>query len=156
VKLSGQWLVVSGQKRVLTGRRVSVLAELRSCRDSPGGRLYISIVFLFFFFDFDAEGFEEFEILVADFEFGVGGEGGDEGSLVRGFFALLADADGGFEDQENVIAAVFDAGDDFGDLFGLGERLVDGFAELLHELLELLVHLVPRLASAWAANIPHA
>ncbi len=128
----------------------------RSLFDSCSGqarRLSLH-VFIFFFFDFDAEGFEELEILVADFEFGIGGEGGDERSLVGGFFALLADADGGFEDQEDVVAAFFDAGDDFGDLFGIGERLVDGFAEFLHELFELLVHLVPRSLSAVALNIP--
>jgi len=101
----------------------------------------------FFFFDFDAERFQELEILVADFEFGVGGESGDEGSFVGGFFALLAYADGGFEDEEDVVTAFFDAGDDFGDLFGVGERFVDGFAEFLHELFELLVQWVPRSPS---------
>jgi hypothetical protein len=123
-----------------------VPAELCSCRDSRGGCLHIVLFFLFFFFDFDAEGFQEFEILVADFEFGVGGESSDQGSLVGGFFALLADADGSFEDQKNVVAAFFDAGDDFGDLFGIGKRFVNGFAEFLHELFELLVHVVPLLA----------
>jgi len=108
---------------------------------------------LFFFLDLDAEGLQELEILVADFEFGVGGESSDEGSLVGGFLALLADADGGFEDQENVVAALFDAGDNFGDLFGIGERLVDGLAEFLHELFKLLVQLVPRSPSAVALNI---
>jgi len=110
-------------------------------------------LFFFFFLDLDAEGLQELEILVADFEFGVGGESSDEGSLVGGFLALLADADGGFEDQENVVAALFDAGDDFGDLFGIGERLVDGLAEFLHELFKLLVQLVPRSPSAVALNI---
>ena len=50
-------------------------------------------------------------------------------------------------DQENIVAALFDAGDNLGDLFGIGERLVDGFAEFLHELFELLVHWVPRSLS---------
>jgi hypothetical protein len=103
-------------------------------------------LFFFFFFDFDAEGFQEFEILVADFKFGVGRESGNQGSLVGRFFPLLADADGGFEDEENVVAAFFDAGDDFGNLFGIGKRLVDGLAEFLHELFELLVHFVPPIA----------
>jgi hypothetical protein len=104
-------------------------------------------LFFFFFFDFDAEGFQEFEILVVDFEFRIGGEGSDEGSFVGGFFALLADADGGFEDQEDVVATLFNSRDDFGDLFGIGERLVDGLAEFLHELFELLIHWVPRSLS---------
>jgi hypothetical protein len=118
-------------------------------------RLSLHDLFFFFFFDLDAEGFEELEVLVADFEFGVGGEGGDERSLVGGFLALLADADGGFEDQEDVVTAFLDAGDDFGDLFGIGERLVDSLAEFLHELFELLIHLVPRSPSALALNNPH-
>ena len=58
-------------------------------------------------------------------------------------FALLADADGGFEDQKNVVAAFLDAGDDFGDLLGIGQRSVDGFAQFLHELLQLLIHASP-------------
>jgi hypothetical protein len=95
------------------------------------------------FFDLDAQGFQEFEVLIADFEFGIAAEGGDQGSLVGGFVAGLADADGGFEYQENVVAAFFDAGDDFGDLIGVGERLVDGFPQFLHELLEFLVHAIP-------------
>jgi hypothetical protein len=97
----------------------------------------------FLFFDLDAERFQELQILIADFELGIGGQSGDEGSFVGGFFALLADADGGFENQENIVTALFDAGDNFGDLFGIGERLVDGFAEFLHELFELLIQLVP-------------
>ena len=108
---------------------------------------------LFFFLDFDTERFEELEILIVDFEFGIGGESGDQGSLVGGFFALLAHADGGFEHQKNVVTAFFDAGDDFGDLFGIREGLVDGFAEFFHELLELLVHMVPRSPSAPNKNI---
>src|SRR5580700_1670080 len=117
---------------------------------APGGTAEA----LFFFFDSDAEGFQELHVLIADFEFGIGRESGNQGSLVGGFFALLADADGGFENQEYVVSAFFDAGDDFGDLFGIGERLVDGFAEFLHELFELLVHLVPPIAGCLAPNIP--
>jgi len=40
---------------------------------------------------FDAKRFQELEIRVIDFEFGVSGESGDEGSFVGRFFALLAD-----------------------------------------------------------------
>ena len=48
---------------------------------------------LFFFFDLDTERFQEFEILIVDFEFRVGGEGGDQRGLVGGFFALLTDGE---------------------------------------------------------------
>src|SRR5208283_4774680 len=75
--------------------------------------------------------------------FRVGAEGGDQRSLVSGVFALLADADGGFENQENVVAAFFDAGNDFGDLLGIGQRLVDRFSKIFHELLQLLIHESP-------------
>ena len=68
---------------------------------------------------------------------------GDQGSLVGGVFALLADADGGFENQKNVVAAFLDAGHDFGDRFGIGKRLVDRFSEFFHELLQLLIHESP-------------
>ncbi len=131
--------------------RVSqVPAELCSCRTAEG--LSPHALFFFFFFDFDSEGFQELQILVADFELGVGGEGGDKRSLVGGFLALLADADRSFEDQENIVSTFFDAGDNFGDLFGIGERLVDGFAEFLHELFELLVHAVPPIAVCTASR----
>ena len=67
----------------------------------------------------------------------------NKGRFIRGLVALLADPDRGFEHQKNIVAAFFDAGDDFGDLFGIGERFVDGFAQFFHELLELLIHAVP-------------
>src|SRR5229473_2770809 len=104
---------------------------------------------LFFFFDLDPERLQELEIRVVDFEFGVGGKRGDERGFVRRFFALLADADGGFEDQENIVAALLDAGDDLGNLLGIRERFVDGFAEFLHELFKLLVHVIPRSPAAY-------
>ena len=111
----------------------------------PRGTLCASRLLDFFLFlpDLDAEGFEEFYVLIVDFEFGVGAEGGDEGSLVSPGHALFADADGGFEDEEDVVAAFLDAGDDFGDLFGLGQRFIDGFAQVFHELLELRIHESP-------------
>ena len=131
---------ISGGALLLLDSREPALSEVEE-------RIPLRRCFLFFFFDLDAEGFQELEIGVADFEFRIGRERGDEGSLVGGFFTLLADADGGFEDQENIVAAFFDAGDNFGDLFGIGKGFVDGLAEFLHELFELLVHLVPRSPS---------
>ena len=53
---------------------------------------------------------------------------------------MLAYADGGFEDQENVVSAFLDAGNDLGNFFRVGKRFVDGFAEFLHELFQLLIH----------------
>src|ERR1700675_5159205 len=70
--------------------------------------------------DLDAQRLEKLQILIADLEFSIRAEGGDQGSLVGGVFALLADADGGFENEENVVAAFLDPGNDFGDRFGIG------------------------------------
>src|ERR1700722_1614440 len=95
----------------------------RSLRSEVRSRFLL----LFLFLNFDAKGLEKLQILVVDFEFGVGGQRSNEGSFVGSFFALLADADGRFEDKKNVVAAFFDPGDDFGDLFGIRERLVDRF-----------------------------
>src|SRR5580698_2088387 len=102
----------------------AVTAEGLRRAKPKGGCLYIgpiSGLLLFFLFDSDAEGFQELHVLIADFEFGVGGQSGNEGSLVGGFFALLADAAG-------------------------------SFAEFLHELFELLVHLVPPIAGCLAKH----
>ena len=93
--------------------------------------------------DLDAQRLQELQVLIADLEFGIAGERGDQGSLVSGFLAGLADADGGFEDQENVVAAFLDFGNDIGDLLGVGQRFVDRLAQLLHQLLQLLVHMAP-------------
>jgi len=110
-------------------------------RRTPQGKSEKRLLFLFFVvFNLDAERFEEFQILIADFEVGIGAERGDKRGLVGSVFALFADADGGFENQENVIAAFLDAGHDFGDRFGIGQRLVDRFSEFFHELLQLLIH----------------
>ena len=62
--------------------------------------------------------FEKLQILIADLEFGIGAESGDQGSLVAGVFALFADADRGFEDEENIVAAFLNAGNDIGDVLG--------------------------------------
>src|ERR1700675_195642 len=93
--------------------------------------------------DLDAQRLEKLQILIADLEFGIGAEGGDQGSLVGSVFALLADADGGFENEENVVATFLDTGNHFGDRFGIGKRLVNRFSELFHELLQLLIHESP-------------
>src|SRR6266853_6994913 len=108
------------------------------CRELGGHALFVVCVV-----DLDAEGLEKLQVLVADLEFCIGAESGDEGSLVGGVFALLADADGGFENEENVIATFLDAGNDFGDRFGIGKRFVDRFSEFFHELLQLLIHESP-------------
>ena len=88
-----------------SGRKNSSHAVSLALRAGP-------VLLLVFFVDLDAQRLEKLQILIADLEFGVGAEGGDQGSLVGGVFALLADADGGFEDEENVVAAFLDAGHD--------------------------------------------
>src|ERR1035438_7410945 len=50
------------------------------------------LVFVFFV-QFDAEGFEKFQILIADFKFSIGTESGDQGFFIGGVFALLTHAD---------------------------------------------------------------
>src|SRR5579871_2194376 len=101
------------------------------------------LLVLVVFFDFDAEGFKELQVLIVDLEFRVGGEGGDQGGLVRWLLALLADADRGFQNQENVVPAFFNAGHYFRDLFGVGKRFINGVTKLLHQLLELRIHAFP-------------
>jgi hypothetical protein len=94
----------------------------------------------FFFFDLDAERFQELQILVADFEFWIRGKRGNQGSLVRGLFALLAHSDGGFKNEEDVISAVFDPGNNLGNLLGVRQGFVDRIAEFFHQLLQLWIH----------------
>ncbi len=98
---------------------------------------------LTFFFDLDAQRFQKLEILVVDFEFGICGQSRHQRSFVRGLLTLFADADRGLKDQKNIVATLFDAGDDFGNLFRIGERFVDGFAEFFHQVFELLIHIPP-------------
>jgi hypothetical protein len=106
---------------------------------------FLLFLFFLFFVELDAERLEKLEILIADLEFGIGAERacGNQGSVVGAVFSLFADADGGFEDEEDVVAAFFDSGDDLGDRFGVGERFVNGFSKFFHELLQLLVHAPP-------------
>jgi hypothetical protein len=92
----------------------------------------------------DAQRLEKFQILIADLEFRIRTEGGDQGSLVGGALALFADADGGFENKKNIVAAFLDAGNNLGDLLGIGQRSVNRFSKFFHELLQLLIHESPR------------
>ena len=55
--------------------------------------------------------------------------------------AFTTYANGRFKDQENFVAVFFNAGNDFSNLLGLGNALVDSVAKLFHKLLELRVHL---------------
>src|ERR1017187_6013602 len=73
------------------------------------------------FFNLNAQRLQEFEILVADLELRIRRQRGDERGFIGRFFALLADADGSFEDQEDVVATLLDAGDNFRDLLGIGK-----------------------------------
>lgn len=72
--------------------------------------------------------------------FGVfrGGFGG-----VGGFGLDLVKADGGFEHEEDVEALLADVSDDPGDVFRLGDGLVDGLAEFLDQVFDFLVQCQP-------------
>src|SRR5438105_2679379 len=94
-------------------------------------------------FDLDSQGLQELEILLADFEIRIAGQGSDHRGFVAGFFAGTADANCGFEHQENIVTAIFDPGDDVRNLFRISKRLVDGFAQFFHQVLQLLVHESP-------------
>lgn len=119
-----------------------ILGSEWRCGVSPRGYLALLDFFLFFF-DFNAKRLQKFQVLVADLELGVGAEGGNQGSFVAAGHALFADADGGFEDEKNIVATFFYAGHDFGNLLRVGQRLIDGFAQFLHELLQLRIHETP-------------
>jgi len=113
---------------------ISIKPAEKSIRPTP---------LVFFFFDLDSKGLEKLQILIANLQLGIGAERGDQRSLVGSVFALLADPYRSFENEENVVAAFLDAGHDFGDRFGIGQRLVDRFAEFFHELFQLLIHESP-------------
>ena len=113
---------------------------------APAGTAEAAVATGLFFFDLDAERLQELEILIVDFKFRVGGKSGNQRRFVGGLFSLLAYSDGGLKDEENVVAALFDARDDFGDLFGIRKRFVDGLAKFLHEFFESIVHWVPLMA----------
>jgi len=120
--------------------RLSEESGDRSTRHSPRAarlepRACSLLDFFLFFLNLDPQRFQEFQVLIADFKLWVGTERGDEGSLVAAGDALLADPDGGFEDEENIVAAFLDsAGDDFGDLFGIGQRLVNWLRPVLSSI----------------------
>jgi hypothetical protein len=113
-------------------------AEGRPPRAENRTLLFVGVVNL------DAQRLEKFQILIADLEFRIRTEGGDQGSLVGGALALFADADGGFENKKNIVAAFLDAGNNLGDLLGIGQRSVNRFSKFFHELLQLLIHESPR------------
>src|ERR1019366_5741228 len=94
---------------------ISIKPAEKSIRPTP---------LVFFFFDLDSKGLEKLQILIANLQLGIGAERGDQRSLVGSVFALLADPYRSFENEENVVAAFLDAGHDFGDRFGIGQRLV--------------------------------
>jgi hypothetical protein len=125
---------------------MSVVRKLggRECRYWVAPRGYLALLdFFLFFFDFNAKRFQKFQVLVADLELGVGAEGGNQGSLVAAGHALFADTDGGLEDEKNIVTAFLDASYDFGNLLRVSQRLIDGFAQFLHELLQLRIHETP-------------
>ncbi len=87
--------------------------------------------------DGDSERFEEARVLGTDAQLRFAPARG----LGTGFAGLaLIEADSGLKDHKDVIAAGFDAGDDLGDVLGFRDRVIDGFAKLLHEPFEFLIH----------------
>ena len=93
--------------------------------------------------DSDAQRLQELYILIIDFELGFGAERTYQGTFVGSLLALLAEADRGFENQENIVTTILDSGDHVGDLVGFGQRLVDRLSQLFHQFLEFLVHSSP-------------
>jgi hypothetical protein len=84
----------------------------------------------------DAEGFEEGEVVAGE------GAGGGVLAVVFAVFSVvfdLVEADGGFEHEQDVEALFADFADDTGDLVRVGDGLVDGFAEFLDKVLDLLI-----------------
>src|SRR6185312_4563994 len=97
---------------------------------------YGKAVLRLLFFHFNAQRFQELQVLVADFELKIARRGrGDERRFLRIALARLADANGGLKHKENVIAAVLDSGNNFGDGIRVSQRFVDRLAKLLHKLL---------------------
>lgn len=97
-----------------------------------------------FFGEDDAKRFEKGEVAVGEGTFG----GVSRGELQRleferGGIVYLVEADGGFEHEEDVEALLADVFDDSGDVLGLGDGLVDGFAELLDEIFYFLIQCHP-------------
>ena len=61
------------------------------------------------------------------------------GTVGSGSDSTSLEADGGFEHQHDVEALFTDVLDDAGDVLGLGDGLVNGFAEFLDEVFDLLI-----------------
>src|SRR5260221_1409398 len=102
----------------------------------------------------DAKRFQEFEVLLVDFELGIAGQRGYQRSLVAALFAGTAYPDGGFEHQKNVVAAVFDPGNNFSNLVGVRQRFIDGLAQFFHQLLQLLIHESPLAKTSDVLDAP--
>lgn len=58
------------------------------------------------------------------------------------FFPLI-EADGGLEDEEDVVACAFNVADGRRDAIGIGEGLVDRVSQLLHELFQSIFQVTP-------------
>src|ERR1700732_1239744 len=86
----------------------------------------------------DAERLEELQVLIVGLELS-----SPQRRLFAGFLATLAYPDGGFQHQEDIVAALFDSRRDIGDGLGIRQGLVDRLTQFLHQLLQLLVHITP-------------
>ena len=63
--------------------------------------------------------------------------------FVLAIFLALVEADGGFENQENIVPGSLDLPDGGGNAIGVGQRFVDRVAKLLHQLFEFFFHALP-------------
>lgn len=93
--------------------------------------------------DLDSKRFQELEILIVDFQLGVAGQGRNHGSLVRGFFARLADPDGSLQHEKDVVTAVLDPRYYLGDLLRIRQGFINRLTEFFHQVLKMLIHVAP-------------
>ncbi|SRR6266496_5559833 len=94
-------------------------------------------------FDFDAEGFEEFNILLTDLEIRIAGQSSDHRGLIACFLARAAYTNRSFEHQENVVTTILDPRYDIGNLLRIRQGLINCLAKFLHQVLQLLIHESP-------------
>jgi len=107
--------------------------------EMPEGRIPLGLEV---FIHVDFQGAEELRVLRGQPELGIGPPFGVQFLAMHQVnLATLVEADGNFENQEEVIAGVADARHDLGDSFGIGQGLVNGVAQFLDQAFEILVEL---------------
>lgn len=90
----------------------------------------------------DFQGAEELRVLGGQSELGIGPPIGVQLLAMHQVnLTALVEADGHFENQEEVITGAADARHDLGDFFGIGQGLVNGVAQFLDQAFESVVEL---------------